>query len=202
MTSSHYVSGRRHEPHRDARACEHAQHEDDHAYGRLRRLAWPFAAERWIGHAPGIARYSLSLGSIATAGFARMMERAVHAAGLELKAHPHMLRHLRLRPCPCRCHCVMAECLHTRRDDDRSFRSSHPLRYRRNRKRRLEMRSASRCRSFLPHPTRVAGPTQGTLRPARALCGARGEDQLADRRKSNGFGIRMPSLRLSVGHLS
>src|ERR1700720_4535485 len=64
MTSSHF-SGRRHEPHRDARACEHACHEDDHAYGRLRRLAWPFAVEGWIGHAPGIARYSLSLGSIA-----------------------------------------------------------------------------------------------------------------------------------------
>jgi type 1 fimbriae regulatory protein FimB/type 1 fimbriae regulatory protein FimE len=28
-----------------------------------------------------------------TAGFARMMERAGVAAGLELKAHPHMLRH-------------------------------------------------------------------------------------------------------------
>jgi hypothetical protein len=29
----------------------------------------------------------------ATAGFARMIERAAAAAGLELKAHPHMLRH-------------------------------------------------------------------------------------------------------------
>ena len=28
-----------------------------------------------------------------TAGFARMIERAAAAAGLELKAHPHMLRH-------------------------------------------------------------------------------------------------------------
>jgi type 1 fimbriae regulatory protein FimB/type 1 fimbriae regulatory protein FimE len=28
-----------------------------------------------------------------TAGFARMVERAAAAAGLELKAHPHMLRH-------------------------------------------------------------------------------------------------------------
>jgi site-specific recombinase XerD len=28
-----------------------------------------------------------------TAGFARMIERAAGAAGLELKAHPHMLRH-------------------------------------------------------------------------------------------------------------
>jgi integrase len=28
-----------------------------------------------------------------TAGFARMIERAVASAGLELKAHPHMLRH-------------------------------------------------------------------------------------------------------------
>jgi site-specific recombinase XerD len=28
-----------------------------------------------------------------TAGFARMIERAALAAGLELKAHPHMLRH-------------------------------------------------------------------------------------------------------------
>jgi site-specific recombinase XerD len=28
-----------------------------------------------------------------TAGFARMIERAATAAGLELKAHPHMLRH-------------------------------------------------------------------------------------------------------------
>jgi type 1 fimbriae regulatory protein FimB/type 1 fimbriae regulatory protein FimE len=28
-----------------------------------------------------------------TAGFARMMERAAVAAGLGLKAHPHMLRH-------------------------------------------------------------------------------------------------------------
>jgi site-specific recombinase XerD len=28
-----------------------------------------------------------------TAGFARMIERAASAAGLELKAHPHMLRH-------------------------------------------------------------------------------------------------------------
>jgi site-specific recombinase XerD len=28
-----------------------------------------------------------------TAGFARMLERAAGAAGLELKAHPHMLRH-------------------------------------------------------------------------------------------------------------
>jgi type 1 fimbriae regulatory protein FimB/type 1 fimbriae regulatory protein FimE len=29
----------------------------------------------------------------ATAGFARMVERAADAAGLEIKAHPHMLRH-------------------------------------------------------------------------------------------------------------
>jgi integrase len=28
-----------------------------------------------------------------TAGFARMIERAADAAGLEIKAHPHMLRH-------------------------------------------------------------------------------------------------------------
>jgi site-specific recombinase XerD len=28
-----------------------------------------------------------------TAGFARMIERAAAGAGLELKAHPHMLRH-------------------------------------------------------------------------------------------------------------
>ena len=28
-----------------------------------------------------------------TAGFARMIERAAVGAGLELKAHPHMLRH-------------------------------------------------------------------------------------------------------------
>ena len=28
-----------------------------------------------------------------TAGFARMVERAAGAAGLELNAHPHMLRH-------------------------------------------------------------------------------------------------------------
>jgi site-specific recombinase XerD len=28
-----------------------------------------------------------------TAGFARMLERAAEAAGLEIKAHPHMLRH-------------------------------------------------------------------------------------------------------------
>jgi site-specific recombinase XerD len=28
-----------------------------------------------------------------TAGFARMIERVAAAAGLELKAHPHMLRH-------------------------------------------------------------------------------------------------------------
>ena len=28
-----------------------------------------------------------------TAGFARMVERAAAAAGLKLKAHPHMLRH-------------------------------------------------------------------------------------------------------------
>jgi site-specific recombinase XerD len=28
-----------------------------------------------------------------TAGLARMIERAADAAGLELKAHPHMLRH-------------------------------------------------------------------------------------------------------------
>src|SRR6202049_4323883 len=28
-----------------------------------------------------------------TAGFARMVERAADAAGMELKAHPHMLRH-------------------------------------------------------------------------------------------------------------
>jgi Phage integrase family len=35
-----------------------------------------------------------------TAGFARMIERAAAGAGLELKAHPHMLRHrLRLRAC-------------------------------------------------------------------------------------------------------
>jgi site-specific recombinase XerD len=30
---------------------------------------------------------------ITTAGFARMIERAAAAAGLDLKAHPHMLRH-------------------------------------------------------------------------------------------------------------
>jgi site-specific recombinase XerD len=29
----------------------------------------------------------------ATAGFARMIERAAASAGLELKAHPHKLRH-------------------------------------------------------------------------------------------------------------
>jgi integrase len=28
-----------------------------------------------------------------TAGFARMIERAASAAGLDVKAHPHMLRH-------------------------------------------------------------------------------------------------------------
>src|SRR6516162_7789764 len=28
-----------------------------------------------------------------TAGFARMMERAAESAGLDIKAHPHMLRH-------------------------------------------------------------------------------------------------------------
>jgi type 1 fimbriae regulatory protein FimB/type 1 fimbriae regulatory protein FimE len=28
-----------------------------------------------------------------TAGFARMLERAADAVGLEIKAHPHMLRH-------------------------------------------------------------------------------------------------------------
>jgi site-specific recombinase XerD len=28
-----------------------------------------------------------------TAGFARMIQRAASGAGLELKAHPHMLRH-------------------------------------------------------------------------------------------------------------
>jgi len=28
-----------------------------------------------------------------TAGFARMIERTAASAGLELKAHPHMLRH-------------------------------------------------------------------------------------------------------------
>ena len=28
-----------------------------------------------------------------TAGFARMLERAADAAGLEIKVHPHMLRH-------------------------------------------------------------------------------------------------------------
>jgi integrase len=33
-----------------------------------------------------------------TAGFARMVERAAAAAGLELKTHPHMLRHA----CGCR----------------------------------------------------------------------------------------------------
>jgi hypothetical protein len=41
-----FRSGRRHDPHRDAGACEYAQHEDDHAYGHLRRPAWPFAIER------------------------------------------------------------------------------------------------------------------------------------------------------------
>jgi site-specific recombinase XerD len=28
-----------------------------------------------------------------TAGFARMLERAAEVAGLEIKVHPHMLRH-------------------------------------------------------------------------------------------------------------
>jgi site-specific recombinase XerD len=32
-------------------------------------------------------------GPFATAGFARMIERAAAGGGLELKAHPHMLRH-------------------------------------------------------------------------------------------------------------
>jgi uncharacterized protein YhaN len=36
-----------HDPHRDAGARKHAQHEDDHAYGHLRRPAWPIAIERW-----------------------------------------------------------------------------------------------------------------------------------------------------------
>jgi hypothetical protein len=44
--SARHVSGRRHDPHRDARACEYAQHEDDHAYGHLRLPAWPFGIER------------------------------------------------------------------------------------------------------------------------------------------------------------
>jgi site-specific recombinase XerD len=30
---------------------------------------------------------------LSTAGFARMLERAAEAAGLEIKIHPHMLRH-------------------------------------------------------------------------------------------------------------
>jgi hypothetical protein len=43
-----------------------------------------------------------------TAGFARMIERAAAVAGLQLKAHPHMLRHAcgyalgRINPAPVR----------------------------------------------------------------------------------------------------
>ena len=44
--SARHVSGRRHDPRRDARACEYAHHEDDHAYSRLRRPACPFGIER------------------------------------------------------------------------------------------------------------------------------------------------------------
>jgi hypothetical protein len=62
------LSDRRHDPHRDARAYEQAQHEDHHTYRRLRRLAWPFAAERWIGHGAGIARYSLSVWTATSCG--------------------------------------------------------------------------------------------------------------------------------------
>jgi hypothetical protein len=35
------LSGRRHDPHREASVRENAQHEDNHAYGHLRRSAGP-----------------------------------------------------------------------------------------------------------------------------------------------------------------
>jgi hypothetical protein len=58
-TSPTRVSGRRHDLHRDVGACKHAQHEDDHAYGHLRRPTWPFAIERRAVSA-SIAHYNLT----------------------------------------------------------------------------------------------------------------------------------------------
>jgi hypothetical protein len=46
--------GRRHDPHREASARKNAQHEYNHAYGHLRRSAWPLhvGLDRYHGEAP------------------------------------------------------------------------------------------------------------------------------------------------------
>jgi integrase len=63
-----------------------------------------------------------------TAGFARMIERAAGAAGLELKAHPHMLRHA----CGCALANKVTTLVQSRHgsviDRSRALRSTRPCR--------------------------------------------------------------------------
>jgi site-specific recombinase XerD len=59
-------------------------------------LQWPCrrTATGWINSRKGNPLEVTPGGSpFTTAGFARMIERAASGAGLEIKAHPHMLRH-------------------------------------------------------------------------------------------------------------
>jgi site-specific recombinase XerD len=56
------------------------------------RLSWRRSHQRESPTSPFV--FVSERGSpFTTAGFARMLERAAAGAGLELKAHPHMLRH-------------------------------------------------------------------------------------------------------------
>jgi site-specific recombinase XerD len=51
------------------------------------------ASEIATGVVAGSAVILAPASSLATAGFAKMVERAGTAAGFDFKAHPHMLRH-------------------------------------------------------------------------------------------------------------
>jgi hypothetical protein len=110
---AHGRSGRRNPARLPARAAGDRGLRPPLGPGRLRRrgASRPAGQERHPQHAPhpgrrapgpapaparepGVALHLRQRGSpFATAGFARMIQRAAIVAGLELKAHPHMLRH-------------------------------------------------------------------------------------------------------------
>jgi integrase len=64
----------------------------------------------------------------ATAGFARMIERTAANAGLELKAHPHMLRHACGYASPTRGTTLGQSRLGSATDRSRALRSTRPWR--------------------------------------------------------------------------
>jgi Phage integrase family len=62
------------------------------------RAPVPSGELRALHRLRGRAEASASGSPFTTAGVARTIERAVSAAGLELKAHPHMFRHVAATP--------------------------------------------------------------------------------------------------------